>query len=308
MLDENILRRAFGSFMTGVTIVTASDDNGNPVGFTANSFTSVSMDPPLLLVCPGKHITFYDLFNTTTHFAVSILAEGQESVSNNFASGPEDRFEQVSWHRDSFGTPVIDDVCASFSCSVHHRFEAGDHMVLVGKILEFEQFERPGLGYSSNGYFSLSKEQQADTSSDKDVNGVTGMIVKYGDQILVLNTDSGLTLPAIQQQGRNGARSAMQQHIDELNLDIKLGPVYSIYDDKQNNHYTYFLANAASDAAKRVGQFIPVNQLDSNAFSDKAQATMMSRFKTEVRNKVFGLYIGDVESGDVHHTDTHQEN
>jgi flavin reductase (DIM6/NTAB) family NADH-FMN oxidoreductase RutF len=308
MHDENLLRRAFGSFMTGVTIVTATDTDNTPVGFTANSFTSVSMDPPLLLVCPGKHITFYELFNTTTHFAVSILAEGQEAISNNFASGPDDRFEQVSWHRDNFGSPIIDNVCASFSCRVHHRFEAGDHMVLVGEILEFEQFERPGLGYNGNGYFSLSKEQQADTTSDSSVNGVTGMIVRFEDQILVMDSDDGLTLPTIQQQGRRGARSAMQRHIKDLGLDITLGPVYSIYDNNNNNnnHYTFFLANATSDAAKNTGRFIPVQQLDSNAFADKAQATMMSRFKTEIRNKVFGLYIGDVEAGDVHHSDNQQ--
>ena len=306
MHDENLLRRAFGSFMTGVTIVTTTDENNAPVGFTANSFTSVSMDPPLLLVCPGKHITFYELFNTTTHFAVSILAEGQEAISNNFASGPEDRFEQVNWHRDNFGSPVIDNACASFSCRVHHRFEAGDHMVLVGEILAFEQFERPGLGYSVDGYFSLSKEQQADTASDSSVNGVTGMIVRFDDHILVMDGDDGLALPTIQQQGRHGARSAMQQHIEQLGLDISLGPVYSIYDDKNNNHYTFFLANATSDAAKTAGRFIPVQQLDSKAFADKAQATMMSRFQTEIRNKVFGLYIGDVEAGDVHHTNNQQ--
>ncbi len=304
MHDTNKLRRAFGSFMTGVTVVTTTDKNNTPIGFTANSFTSVSMDPPLLLVCPGKHITFYNEFNTTMHFAVSILSEGQEAVSNNFASGPDNRFEKTHWHRDSFGSPIIDNACASFSCRVHKRIEAGDHMVLIGEILEFDHTHSAGLGYSSNGYFSLSKEQQADRLTRRNITGITGAIIKCDDQVLVVNTESGLTIPSVEQHGRHGARSALQQHIEKLGINVTLGPVYSIYnDDTRNQRYTFFLANASDESTAGIGQFIPISELNTSAFPDPAQSTMMSRFATEVRNKVFGLYIGDVETGDVHHTD-----
>lgn len=302
MHNSDELRRAFGSFMTGVTVVTTADTDSTPIGFTANSFTSVSMDPPLLLVCPGKHVHSYEVFCNTEHFAVSILAEGQEAISNNFASGPEDRFTHVQWHRDALGSPVIAGACATFSCKVHNRVDAGDHMILIGEIVDFEYFDKPGLGYSSNGYFSLSKEQQADTSGTRDITSVTGAIIKHDDQILVCDTENGLSLPAIEQQGRSGARSAMQQLIDNHRLNADLGPVYSIYDDPDTaRHTTYFLVNAADLNAGDLGRFVPINELNPNQFADKAVSVMMTRFATEVRNKVFGLYIGDVESGDVHH-------
>jgi len=195
MHDSDELRRAFGNFMTGVTVVTTSDTDRTPIGFTANSFTSVSMDPPLLLVCPGKHVMSYDVFCTTDHFAVSILAEGQEEISNNFASGPEDRFSNVSWHRDKQESPIIDGACATFSCRVYNRHEAGDHMILVGEIIDFEFFDKPGLGYSGKGYFSLSKEQQANTSGSRDTTRITGAIIKYEDQILVCENNGTLSLP-----------------------------------------------------------------------------------------------------------------
>jgi flavin reductase (DIM6/NTAB) family NADH-FMN oxidoreductase RutF len=302
MHNEDELRRAFGSFMTGVTVVTTADADGTPIGFTANSFTSVSMDPPLLLVCPGKHVASYDVFCTTENFAVTILAEGQEAISNNFASGPEDRFSNVRWHRDKNGCPLIDSACATFSCRVHNRHEAGDHMILVGEITAFSHFDKPGLGYSGNGYFSLGKEQQANTTGSKDITRLTGAIIKYDDQVLVCENDGALSLPVIEQHGRSGARNAMQQLIDSNQLNGELGPVYSIYDDPQTGrHYTFFLVNAVTTQAGELGRFVPIEALKPDQFEDKAMSVMMSRFITEVRNKVFGLYIGDVDAGDVHH-------
>lgn len=301
MLDTDELRRAFGTFMTGVTVVTTTDKHNTPVGFTANSFTSVSMDPPLLLVCPGKHVASYDVFNTTTHFAISVLAEEQEAISNNFASGPEDRFSNVNWYRDANGCPLIEDVCATFSCQVHQRHDAGDHMILVGEILQFQRFQRAGLGYSSNGYFNLSREQQADTSSDS--TAMTGVIIKYKDKVLVLEKNNTLALPTIEQADHAGARSAMQNYLQSIDPRIQLGTVYSIYDDSATNrHYTFFLAHTDTDIPGNTpGEFVPIANLQTEHFPDNAQALMMSRFVTEVRNKAFGLYIGDVESGDVHH-------
>ena len=85
-IDPKALRGAFSRFMTGVTVVTSLTPKGEPVGFTANSFASVSLDPPLLLVCPGNHLSSFEVFQSATRFGVSILAEGQEEISNMFAS------------------------------------------------------------------------------------------------------------------------------------------------------------------------------------------------------------------------------
>jgi len=302
------LRRAFGSFMTGVTVVTATDANGNQVGFTANSFTSVSIDPPLLLVCPGKHLNTFEVFESVTHFAVSVLAEGQESVSNTFASEVEDRFAEISWTKDINGTPLIDNVCATFSCSVHQRLIAGDHMVLIGEVLEFRHFDRRGLGYGSNGYFSLSNEQKSDTSTHQGITGVTGAIIKSGNQVLVVENGKTLTLPAIEQLGSQGARSALQKYFDENQLKVSLGPVYSIYDDNEaRRRYTYFLGNTSGVPSSSLGVFVPIDSLNTGAFHDAAATTMMERFVNEVRSNVFGLYVGDSKTGDVHRQNNTQD-
>lgn len=300
--DPAALRRAFGSYMTGVTIVSTADNNALPVGFTANSFTSVSMNPPMILVCPGNHLNSYELFNSVSHFAVSVLAEGQEQIANNFASKREERFSGTKWHTDQYGSPLIEDVCATFSCSVHQRHIAGDHTVLIGEVLQFEQFDRNGLGYGNNGYFSLSKEQQSDRPSRNDITGITGIIVSYQNQLLVVKNEKGLTLPTFEQTETHGARSALTQQINQLNPDISIGPVYSIYDDNlQLRRYTFFLASAPDNSLQSIGEFIPIESLNTNEFYDKAQSIMVERFITEVRNKLFGLYVGDYDAGDIHH-------
>lgn len=303
-----LLRRAFGSFMTGVTVVTTTDKHGNPIGFTANSFTSVSMDPPLLLVCPGNHLTSFDVFNSVTHFAVNVLAEGQESVSNTFASDIGDRFAQTSWAQDSNGLPLIEGACATFSCSVHQRHIAGDHMVLIGAVIDFTFNDQRGLGYSSKGYFSLSKEQQANAPSQSHMTSITGAIITSENNVLVVEDEQGLTLPGIEQLDASGARSALSAHLNQSDLNVSLGPVYSIYDDTANNtRYTYFLGTTSVACNNELGTFVKIDSLDTDNFSDNAQSVMMSRFVNEVKNNVFGLYVGDAESGDVHHPNHTQD-
>lgn len=305
---SQLLRRAFGSFMTGVTVVTTTDPNGNPVGFTANSFTSVSMQPPLLLVCPGNHLQSFELFNATTHFAVSVLAEGQEAVSNTFASDTNDRFAQTDWTQDPHGLPLIEGACATFSCSVHQRHMAGDHLVLIGEVIDFSHNDQRGLGYSSNGYFSLSKEQQANTPSQSNITSITGAIIKSGDSVLVVDEEQHITLPVIEQHSASGARTTLRTHLDQSGLDVSLGPVYSLYDDLANNtRYTYFLGTTPSTTENKLGAFVKIDSLQTDRFSDSAQSIMMSRFVNEVKNHVFGLYVGDAQSGDVHHQTNTQE-
>lgn len=99
MNDLRALRDAFGAFLTGVTVVATFNDEGGPIGFTANSFTSVSLDPPLLLVCLAKTSRNYQTLMTAKGFSVNILSEDQKDVSNTFARPVEDRFAAVDWQK-----------------------------------------------------------------------------------------------------------------------------------------------------------------------------------------------------------------
>ena len=139
--DHKPLRDAFGCFATGVTIVTSFDAHGNPVGFTANSFTSVSLDPPLLLVCPGRHTRSLPVIRKTGLFGVSVLSAGQRDVADRFASRHEDRFSEGEWVESESGVLLLEGACANFACTLVNDIEAGDHQVLIGQIDSFRSAE-----------------------------------------------------------------------------------------------------------------------------------------------------------------------
>jgi len=154
--DPRALRNAFGSFMTGVTVVTARTDTDTPVGFTANSFTSVSLDPPLLLVCPSKALSNYGAFASCSYFAVNVLEARQKDISDIFASDHEDRFAKVAHETNALDLPLITDALAQFSCATEQRVEAGDHLVLIGRVKAFAHSDGTGLGYVDGRYFNLT--------------------------------------------------------------------------------------------------------------------------------------------------------
>ncbi|MDO7842207.1 alpha/beta fold hydrolase [Sphingomonas immobilis] len=145
--DPRTLRDALGCFATGVTVVTTLDPEGKPVGLTANSFTSVSLDPPLLLVCLANNAGSLPAFRAAPHFAVNVLHNGQQPVSGRFASRGEDRFAATDWETWDTGVPIVSSSLASFECAQEALYEAGDHVILVGRVsrVRFEPRRDPLL-------------------------------------------------------------------------------------------------------------------------------------------------------------------
>lgn len=138
--DARTLRDALGCFATGVTVVTAVSDEGEPVGLTANSFTSVSLDPPLLLVCISKLAATASVLENARHFAVNVLHIGQQPASRRFSNRDEDRFASTPWTPGLNGVPVLTSSLATFECSRDAVHDGGDHIILVGRV-ERAQFE-----------------------------------------------------------------------------------------------------------------------------------------------------------------------
>jgi flavin reductase (DIM6/NTAB) family NADH-FMN oxidoreductase RutF len=134
--DARTLRAALGCFATGVTVVTCVDPGGRPVGFTANSFTSVSLDPPLLLVCVHKQTTCAPALIVASHFAVNVLQTGQQPASIRFATRDEDRFGATPWSEGEFGPPILKDSLGVFECERFEVHEGGDHDIIVGRVLK----------------------------------------------------------------------------------------------------------------------------------------------------------------------------
>ncbi len=134
--DARALRDAFGCFTTGVTVVTSRRADGAPVGFTANAFASVSLDPPLALVCVDLKAASLPVLEEAGVFAVNVLHAGQEEIAGRFTRKTGDRFAGVGFQTWATGAPVLDGCMAVFECERHTAFDAGDHRVIVGRVLK----------------------------------------------------------------------------------------------------------------------------------------------------------------------------
>ena len=134
--DPRTLRDALGCFATGVTVVTCLNDAGIPAGLTVNSFTSLSLDPPLLLVCLAKHAASAAALISASHFAVNVLQTGQQPASIRFATRDEDRFGTTPWSCGEAGAPILKDSLGVFECRRHAVHDGGDHHILVGEVVK----------------------------------------------------------------------------------------------------------------------------------------------------------------------------
>jgi len=141
--DPRTLRDALGCFATGVTVVTCFDEAGRPFGLTVNSFTSVSLDPPLLLVCIARNAASAPALIAADHIAVNVLQTGQQPASIRFSTRHEDRFGPNDWSPGEFGAPVLRESLGVFECQRHAVYEAGDHHILIGRVVK-ASFD-PGL-------------------------------------------------------------------------------------------------------------------------------------------------------------------
>lgn len=126
--------RACGQFATGVAVATVVDAAGTPHGITVNSFTSVSLDPPLVLICIGHSAPILRLFRDAGRFGLNMLAESQRHLSEHFARRGNDRFESVPWYPGETGVPLIPGVLATLECRLARAETAGDHDILIGEV------------------------------------------------------------------------------------------------------------------------------------------------------------------------------
>lgn len=166
--DKRSLRDAFGSFATGVTIVTTAGPNGSDIGLTANSFSSVSLDPPMVLWSLARTSANIDAFRNSGHFAVHILSADQETLSARFASKVADRFEGLALDRGPDGIPMLPDCMARFACKLAYQYEGGDHVIFVGEIVDFGHSARKPLVFHGGRYGMLLPKQAAAAADSAD--------------------------------------------------------------------------------------------------------------------------------------------
>ena len=294
--NRRLLRDAFGTFMTGVTVVTTLNEAGAPVGFTANSFSSVSLDPPLLLVSIAKTSSNYARFIEAKGFAINILSEGQKDVSNTFAKSVEDRFSTVKWQIGPHGAPILDGVSAWFDCSLHQLIDAGDHAILIGLVEAFDASGQSGLGYYRGSYFTPAQAGAALASGPAVV--VSALIEQEGHVLLQDDGRGGLTLPTAR-VGANGATATLQALIEAAGVTAVPGFIYSVYEDvAAGQQHIAFLCPSTSGTPTKGG-FVELAPNGFDDVTDPAMRIMLERLAEEARVGDYGIYFGNHNMGRV---------
>jgi flavin reductase (DIM6/NTAB) family NADH-FMN oxidoreductase RutF len=299
-VDPMGLRRALASFLTGVTVVTTVDPGGRPRGMTANSFTSVSLDPPLILVCIDRLAASHDAFLAADGFVVNVLADAQLEVAQRFASKRPDKFLGLLTAPGHSGAPILDESVAWLDCRSYDKRTVGDHTVLIGQVVRFARYPRRPLGFCQGGYVSLSPERTLDETGV--ASGATiAWVVEVAEQVPLAPRGAGWTLPSTRPtQAHLDDRSLRASAFDAVGLDVDVPLLFSVYDD--GDRLTLVYRAHASNPAAEVGEGVtlfPVTEMPWEAIEEDHTASVLRRYLWERAADRFGIYTGSAESGRV---------
>ncbi len=157
-IEEAEFRRVLGHFATGVTVLAAREGDGPPRGLTANAITSVSLEPPLVLVCVERTADTHDVIGAAGSFAISVLREDDEALARRFATYETDaKFDGVAYRADVTGAPILDEALAWIDCRVWNQYDGGDHTIFVGEVVGTGAADGSPLLYFRGGYGRLAR-------------------------------------------------------------------------------------------------------------------------------------------------------
>src|SRR5438105_8302459 len=151
-VSKDEFRSAMSRFASGVTVVTAKTESNQPSGLTVSSFASLSLEPPLVLICIDKRASIHDLLVEGRYFAVNVLAEDQEILSRRFASRDADRFSGTGYTEGVTGVPLLNDVLVAVECRIVQTYPGGDHTIIVGEVERATVSDSKPLAYFRGGY------------------------------------------------------------------------------------------------------------------------------------------------------------
>jgi crotonobetainyl-CoA:carnitine CoA-transferase CaiB-like acyl-CoA transferase/flavin reductase (DIM6/NTAB) family NADH-FMN oxidoreductase RutF len=298
---KRALRNAFGNFATGVTVMTTRQPDGTPRGFTANSFTSVSLDPPLLLVCIAKAALSCETFAQTEYFAVNILADDQKEISGLFASQSGEKFDIAKWQVDAQNIPLIDGSLAHFSCARHRMVDGGDHLILIGQVLDFAAHEGAPLGYYKGAYFDIGLDEALADAAATATGVSLGAVLACDGQVLLQETPDGhIFLPAA--PAETNTVDGLATYLKGLGLRPELDHLYAIYQNSQNGAQRIIYHGIVAGDAPSGMRYFEVNALPLDRVRDQAERSMLHRYVQENQHGTFGIYHGTEVEGVVHAT------
>ncbi|MER9858762.1 MULTISPECIES: alpha/beta fold hydrolase [unclassified Mesorhizobium] len=299
--DASEFRRALGSFLTGVTIVTTIGAEGEPRGFTANSFTSVSLEPPLVLVCIAKKALGHSAFSTSKGFAINILSESQKAHSGIFASKAADKFASVAWQPGQTGNPLIDGSVAVFDCAMQQLVDAGDHSILIGRVRDFSHNGAQPLGYCRGTYVTpgLSQEALAAAPAGTEV----GAILENEGRVLFFETSDGFhELPAGRGLGTPKDARSLKGYLAAKGIGAQLGFLFAVWDDAADSARSHVYYRGTADApasGDRQTRLVDIDRIADLRIADPAVRSMLARYARERTQDAFGVYVGNEVEGEV---------
>lgn len=305
--DPRAMRDLFGTFLTGVTVVTAYDPDGTPRGFTANSFTSVSLDPPLVLVCVASSARSHVTLRGSARFGINILGDWQREVSTAFASRSGSRFEGIETWSEPDGPPLIAGCLSAIDCRRETIVQAGDHAIVIGRVLGFRT--RPGrpLGYYRGGYvaFGIGSDALERQAGDAIL---AGCIVAHAERVLLVQRPGheAWDVPTLPLRHGEDHRTVLPGLLARLGIKAEVSFLYSVFQEPGDPHtrmifrgvMTEPLTNTRTADGARLELFSAA-QAPWTLVQGRAQAEVLKRFFREQATARFGIYWDTDDGGRV---------
>jgi hypothetical protein len=234
---------------------------------------------------------------------VSVLAEDQKAVSGVFASKAADKFAQVAWSARATGAPVVDNAAACFDCTTHDVVDAGDHIILIGRVVDFLHTSSSPLGYCRGAYvnFSLSQDALAAAGPRAQV----GAILEHRDGIVLLDTPKGLQLPTGNKLEPASDAASLRGVLAKLGLDAHLDFLFAVFESGSGQApsvQVYYRGRVIDSGAAWMDsaiRIVPLAQIPWDELHDDAVRSMLERYVRERSEDAFGIYVGDTEAGTV---------
>jgi hypothetical protein len=264
----------------------------------------VSIEPPLLLVSIAKTAYGCEVFTSSQGFAVNILARDQRELSNRFAASGADKFANLDWQGKASGSPIVDGVVAWFDCAHHEQVDAGDHVILIGRVLDYAYNTHTPLGFCRGAYvsFGLTPKMLQLLSSPGHLQ-VGAIIESNGKILLEQNPANGqLTLPAADSVGEASSGKGLLGKLAGAGIEVDLPFIYAVFHD-DNQRFVYYLGElrSVSEAVEtRSLRFHEFDNITWEEINNPWIISMLERFIREKRLGNYQVYIGDQHHGEFH--------
>lgn len=297
--DIKSLRNAMGSFMTGVTIITTETAEGERRGFTANSFTTVSLDPPLVLVCLADKAESYEAFAKAEVFAVNILHENQRESALRFASKRPNKFEGIAARRGRFGAPILDSSIGWFECTAHERIVAGDHLILIGRIVDYASNAGRPLGYFRGSFVSPGLDEDSVTAH-AEAGAIVGCLATHDAAVMMVRRAGAaqweLPQHAMVRDGGGRPQARLKRMASALGSELTLSFLYAVFEHGPDDG-VYIIYRGTLDAPPTLDRFadhevrmfrqedMPWDDIDAFLYG-----ALLRRYFDELSKARFGVY------------------